>query len=165
MIKKINFLTHFISFLFVFAVFFNNSANFVVHAQFNDAGVGVHQRPATNNNDVFGTINAPAGVDKWNKSSDAGEGGIGLIPFLSAVLRMVTIIAGVWTMINFILAGWTYITADGDKSVGQKVSSKMINSGIGLVIIATSYTIAGLISLLVFGDPKFILEPTFQGIK
>jgi len=58
--------------------------------------------------EIFGTISPPAGVEKYDAAS--GEQ-IGLILFLSNIIKIGTIVAGVWVMVNFILAGWTYITA------------------------------------------------------
>lgn len=167
--RKSRLLLNFIPFLFTFCVFV--SAQIMpVFASVDDEGLSgrtVNQDGYTSPSspDIFGTIEAPAGVDKWNEADGSGDNDLGIIPFLAAALRLTTVAAGIWTMINFVLAGWIYITGEGDKSAGEKVSGKMINSAIGLVIIATSYTIVGLISLLIFGDPKFILEPTFQGIK
>lgn len=114
--------------------------------------------------DIFGEIEAPEGVKKYNTDSRAGTEGIGVVLFLATVLRFVTLVAGIWTLINFVFAGWIYITSEGNSKAGADVSAKMTNTAVGLVIIATSYTIAGLISYLIFGDPKFILQPTFQGI-
>ncbi len=104
---------------------------------------------------IFGNISAPPGVEKYNTAS----GGIGIVLFFSNIIRLATVVAGVWTMINFITAGWTYLTSEGDPSASEKVSKKLINSVIGLVIIALSYTLAGIVGLLIFGDAGFFIDP------
>lgn len=112
--------------------------------------------------DIFGTIEAPAGVSAYN--DQAGEGGLGLMIFFSNVVRLITIVAGLWVFVNFLLAGFTYVTAAGDSGATKKVYDKIIMSVIGLVIIASSYTIAGVASLLLFGRADFILNPSLIGI-
>lgn len=112
--------------------------------------------------DVFGTIDAPVGVAKYNAA--AGENGIGLITFISTIIRIATIVAGVWVMFNFILAGWTYITSNGDSKANSDVVNKITYSVIGLVIIVASYTLAALVGLVLFGDAGYILNPSFTGV-
>jgi uncharacterized membrane protein len=102
----------------------------------------------------FGTINPPPGVDKYNQEAE-----IGIIIFISNMIRLATIVAGIWTLINFVLAGWIYLTNSDDPDAGSQVSQKMINTVIGLVIVVLAYSIAGLVGLLVFGDASFILNP------
>lgn len=114
---------------------------------------------AQGTDEVFGTIEAPQGVEKYNQQAD-----IGIILFLSKIIRLATIVAGIWTLFNFILAGWIYLTKAGDSSAGQEVSQKILNSVIGLVIVAMAYSIAGLIGLLIFGDASYILQPTLTPI-
>ncbi len=104
-------------------------------------------------NDVFGKIKPPPGVDEYNTQAD-----IGIIVFASRLINFGAIVAGIWTLINIITAGWIYLTAN-DSSAHEKVGNKILNSVIGLAIIVFSYTIAGLISFLVFGDATFILQP------
>jgi hypothetical protein len=114
--------------------------------------------------DVFGRINAPAGVDKYNAQA-VGAGGIGLMLFVSNLISLSTIIAGIWVFINFIMAGWIYITSSGDSAAHKKVGEKLTMSVMGIVIIVAAYTITALISLIVFGDAKYILSPTLKGIQ
>lgn len=113
--------------------------------------------------DIFGKISAPAGVDKYN--AKAGVGGIGLILFVSNLIRLTTVVAGIWVFINFIMAGWIYITSSGDASAHAKVSSKMTMSIMGLMIIVGAYTIAALLGLIIFGDASYILNPKLKGIQ
>lgn len=116
---------------------------------------------ANSNDSIWGTIEPPPGVEAYNQ----GSASIGIINFLSSLIKIATVAAGIWTLINFILAGWIYLTAGGDSSAHEKVSQKMINSLIGLILVAMAYTIAGIIGLLVFGDPAFILQPTLTTVN
>ncbi len=108
---------------------------------------------------VFGSIKPPAGVDKYG---DLQSGG--LLLFASNGIRLATTVAGVWVMLNFILAGWKYITSSGDSKAHTDASHMMTNSVIGLAIIVGSYTLAAIIGLVFFGDASYILNPKIQGV-
>lgn len=107
---------------------------------------------------VFGTIKPPAGVEKYNAA-----GGIGILAFLSQVIQLVFVVAGLWVMYNVISAGFTYLTSQGDSKAHEKVKNQITYSLIGLIIIVSSFGFAALIGQIFFGNPSFILNPTLQG--
>jgi hypothetical protein len=104
----------------------------------------------------FGVIQAPPGVAEFNAQA---ESGVGLILFFSNLIKLIAVIAGLWTMLNFILAGFTYVTSADNPSAIEKIGSKLTLSVVGLGIIIASYTIAAVIGLLLFGDATFIINP------
>jgi hypothetical protein len=112
-------------------------------------------------NDTFGAIEAPQGVEEYNTL--AGDGGIGILVFLSRFIQLIFVLAGIWVMFNFIIAGFIYMSAEGDAAATGKVKNKITMSVIGLVIIVSSYAIASVLGLIFFGDPNFILNPTISG--
>jgi len=105
---------------------------------------------------VVGAIDAPPGVAKFNAQADSG---LGIILFFSNLIKLIAIVAGLWTMINFIIAGFTYVTSADNPSAIEKIGSKLSSSVIGLAIIVASYTIAAVIGLILFGDAGFIISP------
>jgi hypothetical protein len=109
--------------------------------------------------DVFGNVTPPPGVAAY----DAQAGGIGLVLFASNLIRLGTIIAGIWVFFNFITAGYEYITAAGDTGSHKKVQEKLTMSVMGLVIIVMAYTVAGVLGLIIFGDASYILNPKICG--
>ncbi len=111
--------------------------------------------------DVFGEVTAPQGVAQYNDA--AGASGIGLILFISNMIKFGAVIAGIWVLFNFITAGYEYITSAGDTGAHKKVQEKLTTSVIGLVLIVTAYTIAGLLGLIIFGDASYILNPKICG--
>ncbi|MBD3250613.1 MAG: hypothetical protein GF381_03535 [Candidatus Pacebacteria bacterium] len=117
------------------------------------------QDPGDSPDSVIGRIKPPPGVENYNEGNT-----IGIFIFMSQMIKLVTIVAGIWTMFNFIMAGWTYLTAGGDSSAGEKVSKQMTNSVVGLVIVALAYSIAALVGLIIFGDASYILNPQIQTI-
>lgn len=121
-------------------------------------GVVTAQTTAPASDSVFGPIEAPVGVADLNKDPRAGTNKIGLLIFVSNMIKFASIVAGVWVMFNFIFAGFTYITSS-DSSAYAKIGEKLAMSVTGLVIIVAAYTIAGIISLIVFGDATYIINP------
>ncbi len=113
---------------------------------------------------VIGRVTEPKGLAKFNWASET-DSKIGLISFFSILIKLASIIAGIWVMFNFIMAGWLYIASDGDAGAHAKVNEKLTYSIIGILIIVAAYTIAGILSLLLFGDALFILSPTVTTIQ
>lgn len=107
-------------------------------------------------NNGIGQIETPPGVDKYQAASGAD---IGIIFFISNLIKVFAVVMGIWVVFNVILAGYIYLTSSGDASAHDKVRTQITNSVIGLILIVMSYTIGGLIGLLFFGDATFILNP------
>ncbi len=109
---------------------------------------------------IIGHVVVPNGVYKYNMSiSDKSGVNIGILVFASKILKLVDIIAGLLVFTNFMLAGYSYITAAGNTSVYNEVKDKLTYSVVGIVIIVVAYTAAALIGLIFFGNAGFILNP------
>jgi hypothetical protein len=113
----------------------------------------------TTEESIFGKVEAPPGVADY----DAAAGGIGLVLFVSNLIRIITIVGGVFVMVNIIYAGWIYISSSGNADAHTKVADTIIYSIIGLAIIVGSYAAAALAGVIFFGDATFILSPTICG--
>lgn len=88
---------------------------------------------------------------------------VGIPMFISNVIRLLTIVAGLWMLINFILAGLQFISAQGNEEQVKNAWNKITNSMIGMIIIVVAYALTALLSYLLFDDPGFILWPTLTG--
>jgi len=114
----------------------------------------------TDTESVFGKVEAPPGVAAYDA---AAANGIGLILFISNLIRIITIAGGIFVMGNIIYAGWIYISSSGKAEAHTKVADTVVYSVIGLAIIVGSYAAAALAGLIFFGDATFILSPTICG--
>ncbi len=85
------------------------------------------------------------------------SGGLGLL--ITNFLRLFFVIAGIFAFLNFILAGFQYITAEGDPKKLQQAWNKIWQSLLGLVIMVISFALAAVFGHLIFGDPLFMLQP------
>ena len=111
--------------------------------------------------EIVGEINVPKGVDLFN--NDIG-GGIGIVLFISNMIRFVIILGGIWALINIFLAAFLYLAGEGKADTHSKVSSKFTMSIIGLLLMIVSYTVAALVGQIFYGDSNYILSPTITPI-
>ncbi|OGJ16779.1 MAG: hypothetical protein A2632_01920 [Candidatus Pacebacteria bacterium RIFCSPHIGHO2_01_FULL_46_16] len=110
---------------------------------------------------VIGGVTPPKAITTLNNLARIRDGesvGIGLIIFLSRVLRLFTIVTGLFVIANVILAAYAYIIESGS-DVKEKVKERFTMTAIGLAIIVGAYTLAAIIGLIFFGDATFILSP------
>ncbi len=104
---------------------------------------------------VVGTITNPL-------TYGSATGG-GLILFLTNIIRVFFVVAGILAFLNFIIAGFQYMTAAGDSKALQSAFDRIWQSLLGLILIMGSFALAALFGFLIFGDPGFILNPKIYG--
>lgn len=83
--------------------------------------------------------------------------------FLSNIIRLITIAAGVFAMVNFVLAGIGYIQSAGNPEGVQRAWQKIYMSVIGVSVIILSFAFAALLGQLLYGDVNAILKPKITG--
>jgi len=91
--------------------------------------------------------------------------GGGLVLFLSNILRLVFVVAGIYAFINLILAGFGYMSAGGDSKALTKSLDKIWQTLLGLAVIAGSFVLAAIFGYIMFGNAMFILQPAIYGPK
>ena len=79
--------------------------------------------------------------------------------YLNVIINLLIVGAGIYALLNFILAGYGYLSAGGDPKKIQEASANIWQSIVGLVIVAGSFLIAALIGYLVFKDANALLFP------
>jgi hypothetical protein len=93
----------------------------------------------------------------WTQNSDTRQGVLkNLESFISAVLGLITVVAGIYFIVNFLLAALSWTTAGGDSGKVSAARDRMIQSTIGLIVVVGGYAIVGLIGAVVGLD---ILNP------
>lgn len=115
-------------------------------------------KPVQAKSNIFGEIKPPGFIAEYNS-----EHGSGLITLLNNILNLMVIGAGLFALVNFILAGYGFITAGEEPQKIENAWAKIWQSLLGLVIVAGSFTLAAVFGKLIFGDFGAIINPKIQG--
>lgn len=102
----------------------------------------------------FGTIETPPGIEQYG-----GVTGGGLVRFINNILLLLITVAGLYALINFILAGYSFLSAGGDAKQVEASWAKIWQSILGLVVVAASFALAAIFGQIIFGDWGAILNP------
>ena len=86
-------------------------------------------------------------------------------PFISTIIRFLVIIAGLFTLWQFITGGLGMITAGGDKGKLTEAQQKITMAITGLIVVTASFLIVAILSRLLFGSYTYILVPQLQTVQ
>jgi len=100
----------------------------------------------------FGIVDQPEALERVGGLAQ-GPGNL-----LTLVIRVLIVGAGIFAVINFVLAGYAFLAAGDDPKKIEGAWAKIWQSIIGLVVAAASIVIAALIGRLVFGEWDSILR-------
>ncbi|MFA5828507.1 MAG: pilin [Candidatus Shapirobacteria bacterium] len=109
--------------------------------------------PGGGGSPIIGTIKPPIDGNPYFE-----EGGIFLL--IGNIFKLAGTIGGLFFIIQVILAGYEYITAGGDSKKTEAAWAKIWQSILGIIIIASAFTLAGVIERIT-GIP--ILTPNVYG--
>lgn len=101
---------------------------------------------------LFGTIENPT---KYSSTQ-----GSGLFDFISNILKFAGVAAGIYFIVQIILAGYQYLSANGDSKKTEQAWAQIWQSLLGIIIISAAFIIAGLIGRLTGIN---ILNPEIYG--
>lgn len=101
--------------------------------------------------DIIGTVEPPIGIPKTPEKTTA---------FLTAILTFIIVVAGLFTLWQFLSGGLAYITSNGDKNKVAEANNKITYSILGIAIITASFIIAGILGLILYGEFNAILKPS-----
>lgn len=104
---------------------------------------------------------------KFNTSPDPNPvaveavGSFALI--ISNVIGLMTVIAGIWFVFQFLIAGYKWMSSVGDKGKLQEAQNHILHAVIGLIIAVSAYAIVNIVSAtlgidLLLGDPARFVE-------
>ncbi len=104
---------------------------------------------------IIGIITPPANIPS-NPVDTTG--------FLRSIIIFIIVLAGIFSFWQILLAGFSYITASGDKAKVEMAQLKITHALIGLVIIAISFVLSAIAGKILFNDPNFILNPKIESV-
>lgn len=109
--------------------------------------------------DVIGKISPPLATNPGSYDTLAKGG---LTAFVGNIITLLITIAGIFTLVNFIMAGYLYLSSNGEPQKLTAAGNKMLQSLIGLAIISGAFIISGLIGYIFFKDATFLYSPKFE---
>lgn len=107
---------------------------------------------------IFGQIDAPPGVSRYGNALEGGP-----TAFITNIIRLLIVGAAIYALINFVMAGYAYMSAGGDSQKIASATSKITQTMIGLALAAGSFIIAALLGRILFGDFNALLQITIFG--
>lgn len=108
----------------------------------------------------FGTISAPSAVSKY-----ASDPGTGIGNLIQTIIWILIVVAGVYSLVNFILAGYAFLSAGDDPKKVAGAWAKIWQTALGLLVAAGAFVLAKIFGQLIFGDPNFMTNPTITPIQ
>jgi hypothetical protein len=108
----------------------------------------------------FGTIAEPGPLGRFGGLENGALGA-----FLTLMFRVFIIGAGLYALLNLILAGYAFMSAGGDPKQIQGAWAKIWQTLLGLAVTAGAFVLAAIFGLLIFGDSNAILNPTIPTIR
>ncbi len=105
---------------------------------------------------IWGRVNPPPGVSSWGSNVVGGTSG--LQRFVSAGIKTLIAIAGVYALVNLIFAGFDFMSAGGNPEKISHAWSKIYQTILGLFVAVGSFVLAGIFGKLIFGDYNALLQ-------
>jgi hypothetical protein len=121
--------------------------------------INLHLIPKVFADEIIGTVENPLSGSYGDYNTPNG----GIVGLFTNLLRLVFVVAGIYALFNFIMAGYQYMMAGGDAKMLNSAWARIWQTLMGLVIIVGSFALAALVSYLFFGDATFILNPKIWG--
>ena len=112
---------------------------------------------ASTASDVIGIISPPIDAPVFGTATPQE----GLIKILNVVLNLVLIVAAIFALFNFIIAGYNYIFANGDSKKVSEANQKIFFTLVGIIIIVLAPLAAIVLGVVIFGKWDAIINPQF----
>lgn len=103
----------------------------------------------------FGSVTPPEALSKYSGSPGQAIGNV-----IQIVIWVLIIGAGIYALINFVLAGYSFLSAGDDPKKVAGAWAKIWQTALGLLVAAGAFVLAAIFGQLIFGNPRFILNPT-----
>lgn len=113
--------------------------------------------------DFFGTIDNPLKKVNPNGYGELNDQINGPLTLLGNIFQLIALGAGLYALLNMLLAGMRYISSNGDKGATEIARKQMYNSLIGIIIVVLSFTIAAIIGQVLFGSADYLFKPKIYG--
>lgn len=109
--------------------------------------------PKSNGDSIFGKVNPPPGIEKFEGGSLSG-----LSAFINNLIKLLIIGAGIYAVINLVLAGYAFMSAGDDPKKIQGAWAKIWQTLLGLAFATGAFVLAAIFGKLLFGSYDALLQ-------
>lgn len=109
---------------------------------------------------IFGSIEQPEALKNFGSVE---EGALG--KFLQIAIDLLVVGAGIYALINLLLAGYAFLSAGDDPKKAAGAWAKIWQTMLGLVIVAGSFVLAAIFGKIIFGEYDALLKPVIPTLK
>ncbi len=106
----------------------------------------------------FGQVKPPPGVAKYS-----GGGLAGFPTFINNIIKLLIVGAGIYALLNIVLAGYAFMSAGDDPKKVAGAWTKIWQTLLGLAVAAGAFVLAAIFGLLLFGDANALLQVKIFG--
>jgi hypothetical protein len=78
-------------------------------------------------------------------------------------MKLVLVGAGLFALMQLILAGFGFINASGDSQKLSQARDKIIWALVGILIVFGSFVLMAIIGIIFFKDPMIFIQPSITG--
>lgn len=78
---------------------------------------------------------------------------------VSTIIGFITVIAGIFFMLQFMISGFEYLSAAGDKNKLQSAQHRMMYAVIGLMVIVSTYAVTTMMAEILGFDSFLLRNP------
>lgn len=111
-------------------------------------------------NSIIGEVSPPPGV------RDIGGGGIEGIPiFINMILKLLIAGAGIFAVINLVMAGYAFMSAGDDPKKVAGAWAKIWQTMLGLAFAAGAFVLAAIFGKILFNDYNALLQFRIFGVN
>ncbi len=87
---------------------------------------------------------------------------------ISGIIGILTVAAGIWFMIQFLIGSFYWITSGGDKGKLQEAKNRITHAFIGLIIVIAGWSIIALMGKffnfdILLSEPRTIIRGLYPG--
>lgn len=107
----------------------------------------------------LGPIGGPTGFGPWGHLGTEQKISVAAGAFaniISRIIGVLTIVAGIWFVFQFIIGAYGFLTAGGDSKKMGEAASKITSAIIGLIVVVAAYALISLLGALLGFE---ILQP------
>lgn len=101
--------------------------------------------------EIIGNVKSPPGV------TTSLRGG-GLRDFINSIILLLIVGAGIYAVINIVMAGYAFMSAGDDPKKIAAAWQKIWQTFLGLAVAAGAFVLAAIFGQILFGNPRALLQ-------